>query len=124
MEKVEEESTVMLEPWVDFIIRATEEAKLRMEDAKVEDWVVTQRRRKWRWAGHAARRKDNRWTHRILDWRPEGGKRPRQRPLVRWADAIDKFMRKTLDLPQGDWILVAQDQEEWDNLEEDFAKRG
>ena len=40
-------------------------------------WITS---KKWQWAGHIARRKDNRWTVEILNWIPRDHKRPRSRP--------------------------------------------
>ncbi|KAI8433669.1 hypothetical protein MSG28_015667 [Choristoneura fumiferana] len=30
---------------------------------------------KWQWAGHIARRTDNRWGREVLEWRPRTGRR-------------------------------------------------
>ncbi|KOB71517.1 Endonuclease-reverse transcriptase [Operophtera brumata] len=43
---------------------------------------------KWKWAGHIARVKDNRWSERVLHWWPRDGKRERGRPVcqaVSWS---------------------------------------
>ena len=34
-------------------------------------WIAS---KKWQWAGHIARRKDNRWTVEILNWIPRDHK--------------------------------------------------
>ncbi|KAJ4447216.1 hypothetical protein ANN_09218 [Periplaneta americana] len=49
---------------------------------------VTQRanKLKWKWGGHIARMKDERWTHRATMWDPRTGDRHRGRPRKRWAD--------------------------------------
>ena len=54
------EEPVQLEDWVGFVRRATGIAEEQLTKTKLEDWVAGRRRRKWRWAGHAARRKDHR----------------------------------------------------------------
>ena len=36
-----------------------------------------------RWAGHVARRTDNRWAKRVTEWRPYQNNRPRGRPHTR-----------------------------------------
>lgn len=41
---------------------------------------------KWRWAGHLACISDNRWTKRLLEWRPRDAGRPQKRPKRRWRD--------------------------------------
>ena len=43
---------------------------------------------KWKWVGHIARLKDNRWTRRCTEWQPSRGKRSRGRPSRRWQDDI------------------------------------
>ena len=47
-------------------------------------------KQKWRWAGHIARMKDNRWTKRCTEWQPRRGKRSRGRPCRRWQDDITR----------------------------------
>ncbi|KAJ4427562.1 hypothetical protein ANN_25210 [Periplaneta americana] len=49
---------------------------------------VTQRanKLKWKWGGHIARMKDERWTYRATMWDPRTGDRHRGRPRKRWAD--------------------------------------
>ena len=66
------------------------------------------KRLKWKWAGHIARRQDNRWTTSILDWYPCCGvKRPRRRPHARWIDEIRKVARVN-------WMAKASDRSEWE----------
>ena len=43
-----------LEEWVDWIIRATDEAAKMMCKFDVQDWVEEAHRRRFRWAGHVA----------------------------------------------------------------------
>ena len=43
-----------LEPWSDWIQRATHEAEERINKVGIEDWIVQLRRRKWRWAQRVA----------------------------------------------------------------------
>ena len=49
------------------------------EKTKVTDVIEQVRSRKWTWAGHVSRIRDNRWTLRISTWKPYGRKRPRGR---------------------------------------------
>merc|ERR1711957_513870 len=58
----------------------------------LEDWVTTQRRRRWRWAARVAR-EPHKWSHGILIWHPgdqhdHRPHRPPQRPKTRWSDDI------------------------------------
>ena len=60
---------------------------------------------KWRWAGHIARMKDNRWTKRCTEWQPKRGKRSRVRPCRRLQDDITRkegttWNRKAIDRRQ------------------------
>ena len=110
-----------MEPWIDYIMRATEEAELKMGELNIEDWVMTQRRRKWRLAGHTARRVDGRWSTRLLDWRPEGGHRERKRPYERWAEDLNKFFAEAMEAAPGEWSLYAQHRDGWADFEDGFA---
>ena len=54
---------------------------------KVTDIVQYVTNTKWKWAGHIARIKDNRWTIRSTEWQREGV-RSVGRPKRRWRDDI------------------------------------
>lgn len=69
---------------------------------------------KWKWAGHVARLKDNRWTQKITNWKGPDGKRCRGRPFARWEEDIKKIAG-----PQ--WQRIAQNRENWQKLEEAFT---
>ncbi len=45
------------------------------EQTKVEDILVTNKNKKWTWAGNVMRRRDNRWTTRVTEWQPRNGRR-------------------------------------------------
>ena len=51
---------------------------------KIIDIIEYTLKQKWKWAGHIARMKDNRWTKRCTEWQPRRGKRSRGRPSRRW----------------------------------------
>ena len=114
-----------VEAWVDWLRRVTYEGEDAMRKVNLPDWVEEQRRRKWSWAGHLARRGDQRWTVRVLDFVPEGA-RPRGRPCTRWTDAVDHFLERVFgERPeQGHWRELAQDRPGWHKLVEDFAGGG
>ncbi len=61
------------------------------EQMKVEDILVTIKNKKWTWAGHVMRRRDNRWTTRGTEWQPRNGRRNKGRQRVRWRDEIRAF---------------------------------
>ena len=68
------------ETWVEWIVRTTGIVEGQLGKAGLDDWCTAVRRKKWRWAGHLARRDDGRWSTRRLDWQPLKGQRKRGRP--------------------------------------------
>ncbi|XP_044751721.1 uncharacterized protein LOC123311716 [Coccinella septempunctata] len=68
---------------------------IRNEDLRkrtgVEDVITVVARLKWNWAGHVARMRGDRWTKRLLEWRPRADKRSRGRPPTRWTDDIKRI---------------------------------
>ena len=75
-------------------------AKWIREQTKVRDILVTINNLKWSWAGHLARRTDNRWTTKITQWTPRGHERNRGRQRTRWRDDIEKTERNSYQLSQ------------------------
>ena len=55
---------------------------------KIIDLIEYTLKQKWKWAGHIARLKDNRWTRRCTEWQPRRGKKSRGRPSRGWQDDI------------------------------------
>ena len=80
---------------------------------KVTDIIEYTLKQKWRWAGHIARLKDNRWTKRCTEWQPRRGKRTRGRPSRRWQDDITEKEGTT-------WIRKATDRRRWKTLMEGY----
>ena len=111
----------VLEPWVDWIRRATGLAELHLHKAGAEDWTGEHKRRKWRCAGHLARRDDDRWSKKSLDWTPPGTRKV-GRPHARWSDSLDRFATTLFntEYEKGSWQVLAQDRETWKVLEQDF----
>jgi hypothetical protein len=106
------------ETYIEWLQRTSHLIAGAIETGKVKDWVDEQKRRKWRWAGHVARRKDGRWTTSLLYWIPHMGKRAQGRPLTRWDDALSKFTRQT----GQKWKNAAQDRDWWEGMTEEFVK--
>ena len=77
------------------------------EKTKVIDVIEQVRRRKWTWAGHVSRIRDNPWTLRITTWKPYEKKRPRGRPARRWRDELDTYWNGTI------WQRIVQDRQMW-----------
>ena len=50
------------------------------KQTKIKDIIKYIKQQKRRWAGHIARRKDNRWSKRIMEWCPLDCKRSRKKP--------------------------------------------
>lgn len=72
----------------------------------LKDIVEHAARLKWKWAGHVARLRDDRWTKRCTEWRPHGGKRNRGRQPRRWRDDINEVTGTI-------WQRHARDRNEW-----------
>ena len=60
---------------------------------------------KWKWAGHIARMKDNRWTIKSTEWHIKGV-RSVGRPKRRWRDG-------TVGQQGTVWTRIAKDRESW-----------
>ena len=73
--------------------------------------IITKTR--WKWAGHVARMKDNRWTVRCTEWQVRNGKRTRGRPRRRWRDDLQQWQGAT-------WSRAAKDRQQWRNLAEGY----
>jgi hypothetical protein len=58
--------------------------------------------RRMRWAGHVARREEDRDAHRVLVRKPEG-KRPLGRPRRRWEDNIKMDLQKVDGVVETGW---------------------
>jgi hypothetical protein len=63
------------------------------------------------WAGHVARKREERGVCRVLVWKPEGN-RPRERPRHRWEDNIGMDLQE-VECGDVDWIGLAQDRDRW-----------
>lgn len=71
---------------------------------------------KWNWAGHIARVQDNRWTRRIVEWRPrQDAYRNRGRPPTRWSDDIKRV--------HTNWIQEAQNRRMWKQSREAYVQQ-
>ena len=79
---------------------------------KIIDIIEYTLKQKWRWAGHIARMKDNRWTKRCTEWQPRRGKRSRGRPSRRWQDDITR--------KGGIWNRKATGRRQWKTLMEGY----
>jgi hypothetical protein len=67
--------------------------------------------RRMRWAGHVARKGEERKVYKVLVGKPDG-RRPLGRPRRRWEDGVRMDLR-VIGLGGVNWILLAQDRERW-----------
>ena len=87
------------------------------EQTKVKEILDIIKEMKWRWAGHVARMKDNRWTVRVTEWTPRYGKRKRGRPSTRWRDEVERVGENIA------WNRTAQNRNEWKEHAEAFIQQ-
>jgi hypothetical protein len=114
-----------LEGWVDWVVRATRDAEDAMLKFDVPDWCEEVHRRRFRWAGHVARRHDGRWTREVLTW-SLGGSRAQKRPHTRWTDSFNKFFANLFNLEvtydNSFWLNLAEERDSWQAAESDYVK--
>ena len=114
-----------LEPWADFIRRATRATEEHLQTARMEPWVHQQRRRKWRWAFRVANMDTDRWASQAMYWDPAltsiSARRATGRPKRRWDDDVREYI-----YTQGiytSWQSYALSHDAWNELEDGFATR-
>ena len=119
----------LLEPWVDWLRRTTRSVEEHLDKLKIESWVHQARRRKWNWAARVANMSDDRWTKRLLMWRPElhfdgfasrAGRR-QARPKTRYDDELSSFVHKFLNFHEH-WTVIAQNAFAWSQLADRFVE--
>ena len=111
---------------------ATREVEQKMKEFKIKDWLHQQKTKKWEFAGHAARRTDERWTIKVLQMeklqkRKQGGQN------LRWSDDIRRFLDRTEKEAHRKnnwkhkpkrvhWQKVAENREKWLWLKNKFVE--
>jgi len=73
---------------------------------KVDDVIEHIARQKWRWVEHVARQDNDRYSRRIVQWRPRQHKRRAGRPQKRWIDDIKEIEGRK-------WHQMAINRSEW-----------
>ena len=123
-----------VEPWQEYIKRATTIAERTLSNQHVETWDVTYLRRKWRWASRLATQHHDRWSRLAYTWQPHldlqrPAYRRHGRPNKRWDDDIHDFIQTTRREPASDptnnsttILRLAADWRTWDELEESFIQ--
>ncbi|VDM62481.1 unnamed protein product [Angiostrongylus costaricensis] len=92
------------------------------ERSKIKDAVLYARQSKIRWAGHAMRLNDNRWTRAVSDWIPRDVKHTAGRPPTRWSEFFTKNLEERYDVrrvPRASrthWAILACDKEKMEDL--------
>ena len=65
---------------------------------------------------------DNRWTQKILDWRPDPARgRRHARPRKRWIDDLVALAEFVTEEQELSWRLLTGDRNSWRELEDGFA---
>ena len=114
-------SSFQLEPWIDFMQRATHIAENYASRYGVKDWASVHFLRKFRLAGHMGRRTDSRWSKKVLYWIPDGASRQRGHPHKRWTDVLDEFFKAAHGMEPGKWLNLCADRDVWASLSDAFV---
>ena len=85
-----------LEPWVEWIQRATHDVEEKCKNLDITSWVDKARGLKWSLAQRIISQEASRWSRQIFAWDPElqfpglvcKAKRRQARPKFRWIDDI------------------------------------
>ena len=121
-----------LEPWVDWIKRATHAVENEMSKMNMKNWIQHVRFRKWNYFGRVLAQDMSRWTRIALVWNPalhlDGPcfrsvqcSRIQARPKTRWMDEFSKFALK-LRIDERDLMEMRSNRLEWQNLGKEFYK--
>ena len=111
------DSMGQLEEWVEYMKRSAHAVGSKRQAHRIDDWVQTYRRRKWRFAGKTARQTDDRWSRWLLAWVPDNGNgRCVGRPRTRYTDEFVEYLG-------GGWLEVASDSDLRATLEHGFVHR-
>ena len=105
------------EDWIQYVQRPTHTAEELASKIGVKDWSVQQRFQKLKFAGEAARATANKWSTRLLHWRPFFRCEPRRKvghPYTRWSDSIVQIAGKN-------WTELANDFALWAALSDGFC---
>ena len=131
----------LLEPWPEFIRRATRAVEAQLAKLHIDDWTTHYLRRKWSWAQRIAQQDNDRWSYLVATWNPQlsncqQARRPQARPCKRWDDDINAFLQHhhnthRLDNPEHNstnsiitpaWTTLATDTITWQSLQNNFIQ--
>ena len=124
------------EDWVHWIRRATKIAEANATAAGIKSWVQQHLEAKWRWAGHIARmgnyRKES-WAFKATFWRGYAWRvenafgseffssRPLRSRAGRWSRWEDQIATFCASIGEENWMMLANDKEEWEGKRTEFA---
>ena len=104
--------------------RSTDEAMERMKLAKIQSWIKTHTRMKWRLAVKIASSPEERWVMKAAGWNPELSTKYKTyravgRPKKRCEDEINEFLRpvrtedelSNVERNNNEWIKTAKGEE-------------
>ena len=97
------------EDWIAFLHRTTALVKDEVQKLGYTPWMDMARRKKSRFAMKTANCTEDKWSKRLLNWKPFfrcNACRDVGHPLKRWEDPIVKLVG-------GDWTGAAEDEELW-----------
>ena len=99
-----------------------EDAIAILEKVGAKDWVTLYRKRKWLWAGKVCRHSPERWTSKVMNWKPQEGVRSVGHPKTRWEDQLNAFSRTLpgFEDSQEAWQLLLKNVEVEEALVLDF----
>jgi len=118
-----------LEPWVDWIRRATHDVENSLQKLKIKTWIEQARKRKWKFAAELySGSGEQKWSQIALVWNPQvhsdalqpPARRKPTRPNLRWTDELHYYVKNRLR-PERQWNDVCSDPEFWKSQENDFV---
>ena len=115
-----------IEPWIDWIKRATAQVEHHMAELNMDSWGITWRRNIWRYAARLAGMPKDRWAVKATTWNAEDCRRARGRrphgPNKRWNHEILQFLLNAgYDVDGTNWLHVATNHKWWKDMEKEFC---
>ena len=116
------------EDYVTWVKRATRRARALASEANIKPWLQRQRKSKWDWAGHVARKSVSDWVWRVTFWRDRewtddvGGDcfRPMRRRAGRWSRWEDEVQKYAASIGWSRWSEAARDRDAWKCVADSF----
>ena len=122
------EETDPLEPWTDWIKRATLHAETTISRLGITGWTTTVRQRKWEWVQTVATSTTKEWARSVLQWEPGcdvhvQAHRRAGRPKARWWDDLLRYTQQCV--PDGPrtvaYLLHLATTDTWDNIKSGYV---